>query len=247
MKAAAEPGGIPADHSVTQLGPRLRDFRLRSGLTVRELARQVNVSPSFVSQIENGKSQPSVSTLYAFSQSLNVSVDDLFDESVSGADVVRSALAGVALPPTPRAVPPARTALHGVTAPAAPTVDPATVWRPSEYANRVSIVHPSHRSRLDMAAGVVWERLAATPEREVAFMQIAYEPGASSSDIGEVSCHPGYEYGYVVSGMLEVTIGHEVFTLQAGESLGFDSSIPHTLRNPGNERMLGVWFVHGPA
>ena len=246
MKAAAAPGGIPADHLVSQLGPRLRDFRLRSGLTVRELARQVNVSPSFVSQIENGKSQPSVSTLYAFSQSLNVSVDDLFDESVSGADVVRSALAAVDLPEAGRTVPPPR-ALHGVVGRTGPTVDPAAVWRPSEYANRVSIVHPSHRSRLDMAAGVVWERLAATPEREVAFMQIAYEPGASSSDIGEVSCHPGYEYGYVVSGVLEVTIGHEVFTLQAGESLGFDSSIPHTLRNPGSEQMLGVWFVHGPT
>ena len=245
MKAAAAPGGIPADHLVSQLGPRLRDFRLRSGLTVRELARQVNVSPSFVSQIENGKSQPSVSTLYAFSQSLNVSVDDLFDESVSGADVVRSALAEVHLADAARTVPPPR-ALHEVGR-VGPTGDPAAVWRPSEYANRVSIVHPSHRSRLDMAAGVVWERLAATPEREVAFMQIAYEPGASSSDIGEVSCHPGYEYGYVVSGVLEVTIGHEVFTLQAGESLGFDSTIPHTLRNPGSERMLGVWFVHGPA
>jgi transcriptional regulator with XRE-family HTH domain len=224
------------DPRAALLGPRLRDFRLRSGLTVRELARQVNVSPSFVSQIENGKSQPSVSTLYAFSQSLHVSVDDLFDEGVAAADVVRSALDD----------------LHGAPeradgAPLSPTADPAAVWRPSEYANRVSIVHPSHRSRLDMAAGVIWERLAATPEREVAFMQIVYEPGASSSDIGEVSCHPGYEYGYVVSGVLEVTIGHEVFTLQAGESLGFDSTIPHTLRNPGTERMIGVWFVHGPA
>ena len=241
--SAAELGRVDPDHRVDSLGPRLKDFRLRSGLTVRELARQVHVSPSFVSQIENGKSQPSVSTLYAFSQSLNVSVDDLFDVSShagAGPEGVRSA--------------PAVTALRGEGGPAAgaaaaafPTGDPAAAWRPSEYANRVSIVHPSHRSRLDMAAGVIWERLAATPEREVAFMQIVYEPGASSSDHGEVSCHPGYEYGYVISGMLEITIGNEVFTLQAGESLGFDSTIPHTLRNPGTERMLGVWFVHGPV
>ncbi len=234
MRPVADADGIQMDPRAALLGPRLRDFRLRSGLSVRELARQVNVSPSFVSQIENGKSQPSVSTLYAFSQSLHVSVDDLFDEGVGA---TRSA-------PVDR--------LHGTSGRAdgaslSPTADPAAVWRPSEYANRVSIVHPSHRSRLDMAAGVIWERLAATPEREVAFMQIVYEPGASSSDIGEVSCHPGYEYGYVVSGVLEVTIGREVFTLQAGESLGFDSTIPHTLRNPGTERMLGVWFVHGPA
>lgn len=228
MRAAAESGGIDTDHLVNNLGPRLKDFRLRSGLTVRELARQVNVSPSFVSQIENGKSQPSVSTLYAFSQSLNVSVDDLFDEGHETTDVARASLT--------------EAAASGVGgARVSPTADPAAMWRPTEYANRVSIVHPSHRSRLDMAAGVIWERLAATPEREVAFMQIVYEPGASSSDIGEVSNHPGYEYGYVVSGVLEVTIGHEIFTMQAGESLGFDSTIPHTLRNPGTERMVGVW------
>jgi transcriptional regulator with XRE-family HTH domain/quercetin dioxygenase-like cupin family protein len=246
VRAAAESGGIDTEHLVNNLGPRLKNFRLRSGLTVRELARQVNVSPSFVSQIENGKSQPSVSTLYAFSQSLNVSVDDLFDDGAAGVDVVRTALAAVGLPAETRSSA-AGPVHHGASAVAFPTGDPAAAWRPSEYANRVSIVHPSHRSRLDMAAGVIWERLAATPEREVAFMEIVYEPGASSSDIGEVSSHLGYEYGYVVSGVLEVTIGHEVFTLQAGESLGFDSTIPHTLRNPGTERMQGIWFVHGPA
>lgn len=246
MSAAAEAGGIGMDHLVNNLGPRLKDFRLRSGLTVRQLARQVNVSPSFISQIENGKSQPSVSTLYAFSQSLNVSVDDLFDERVAAGAVARSVPADAGS--APENIGAADAPVAGKPdAPVFPPGDPAAVWRPSEYANRVSIVHPSHRSRLDMAAGVVWERLAATPEREVAFMQIAYEPGASSSDIGEVSCHSGYEYGYVVSGVLEVTVGHEVFTLQAGESLGFDSTIPHTLRNPGTERMIGVWFVHGPG
>ena len=53
---------------MNNLGSRLKGYRLKSGLTLRELARQVNVSPSFISQIENGKSQPSVATLYAFSQ-----------------------------------------------------------------------------------------------------------------------------------------------------------------------------------
>jgi transcriptional regulator with XRE-family HTH domain len=51
---------------VESLGSRLKGIRLKEGLTLRELARQANVSPSFVSQIENGKSQPSVATLYVF-------------------------------------------------------------------------------------------------------------------------------------------------------------------------------------
>src|SRR5215831_9378607 len=61
------------------LGSRLKNVRVKAGWTLRELARQAGVSPSFVSQIENGKSQPSVATLYEFAQLLNVSIDELFD------------------------------------------------------------------------------------------------------------------------------------------------------------------------
>jgi quercetin dioxygenase-like cupin family protein len=49
----------------------------------------------------------------------------------------------------------------------------------------------------------------------------------------------------VLSGILEVTVGNEVFVLRAGESLGFDSSIPHVLRNVGDSDFQGIWFVHG--
>jgi transcriptional regulator with XRE-family HTH domain len=60
------------------LGARLRAERERSGLTLRELARRLEVSPSLVSQIETGKSQPSVRTLYAIVSELGISLDELF-------------------------------------------------------------------------------------------------------------------------------------------------------------------------
>jgi transcriptional regulator with XRE-family HTH domain len=208
------------------LGSRLKDIRLKAGLTLRELARQVDVSPSFVSQIENGKSQPSVATLYAFAQLLNVSVDDLFESKP-------------ALDPAVPAVHPEEVLNRG------DVTNPSDAWHPSEYANRVSVVHPSHRSRLNMAAGVNWERLAATPERDVNFMKIVYAPGATSTDEGDTVSHAGYEYGYVIAGELQVTIGDEAFTLHEGESLGFDSSIPHSLKNTGSIDVQGIWFVHG--
>lgn len=61
------------------LGSRLRKARIRSGLTLREVARQLGVSASFVSQLENGKSQPSVVTLYSLTQLLGVSIDQMFE------------------------------------------------------------------------------------------------------------------------------------------------------------------------
>ncbi len=211
---------------MNNLGSRLKGYRLQSGMTLRELARQVNVSPSFVSQIENGKSQPSVATLYAFAQLLHVSVDHLFGRNVEDG---------------PSAWAPGELQSSAVSE----GKNPSSVWMPSEHANRISVVHPAHRSRLDMAAGVVWERLAATPEHAVNFMKIVYAPGATSTDNGVMTSHAGYEYGYVLQGELEATIGDEVFNLHASESLGFDSSIPHLFRNPGTEDMHGIWFVHG--
>ena len=59
------------------------------------------------------------------------------------------------------------------------------------------------------------------------------------------STHDGYEYGFVLSGVIEITVGDEVFVLREGESLGFDSTIPHVLRNPGPNAFEGIWFVHG--
>ena len=210
------------------LGERLKGIRMKKGLSLRELARQANVSPSFISQIENGKSQPSVATLYSFSQLLDISIDELFDH--------RAAAPTNAITAHTTAVPNGNGRM-----------DPIHAWQPSEYSNRVSVVHPSHRPHLTMAEGVIWERLAATPEHAVNFMKISYGPGANTTGGGELVAHEGYEYGYVLSGEVEVEVGDEVFTLRAGESLGFDSSIPHVLRNVGSEVFEGIWFVHGHA
>jgi transcriptional regulator with XRE-family HTH domain len=69
---------------VQRLGPRLREERERRGVSLRGLARDVGVSASLVSQIETGKVQPSVSTLYAITTTLGITVEDLFAPSLDG-------------------------------------------------------------------------------------------------------------------------------------------------------------------
>ena len=59
------------------LGPRLRAIRLARNIGLRELARRLALSPSSISQIETGKMQPSVRTLYAFAEELGVTVDEV--------------------------------------------------------------------------------------------------------------------------------------------------------------------------
>src|SRR3954453_9045068 len=73
----------------SKVGGRLRATRERQGISLRELARRVGVSPSLVSQIELDRVNPSVSTLYALVTELGMTMSDVFGDSRSGERVVR--------------------------------------------------------------------------------------------------------------------------------------------------------------
>lgn len=68
-----------------EVGPHLRARREELRLSVREMARRVGVSASLVSQIERGKINPSVSTLYALVNELGLSMQDVFGVPAGGA------------------------------------------------------------------------------------------------------------------------------------------------------------------
>src|SRR5207302_8343548 len=71
---------------VPPLGERIRAERLRRDLSLRALAREVGVSASMISQIETGKAQPSVSTLYAITSILGMSIQDVFETAPADDD-----------------------------------------------------------------------------------------------------------------------------------------------------------------
>ncbi len=85
-----------ADKALPPIGERLRQARLDRGMTVRGLARLVDLSASLISQIETGRSSPSVSTLYAITGALGISIEDVFsagsaDESSNGSQATSRA------------------------------------------------------------------------------------------------------------------------------------------------------------
>jgi transcriptional regulator with XRE-family HTH domain len=73
-----------AASEVPPIGGRIRAERLRRGVTVRGLARDVGVSASLISQIETDRKSPSVSTLYAITTALGISVEELFSPNGDG-------------------------------------------------------------------------------------------------------------------------------------------------------------------
>lgn len=71
----AEQRGGQSDDDLDRIGDRLRSERIKAGISQRELARRLQLSPSLISQLERGLSKPSVGTLYAIVTELNLSLD----------------------------------------------------------------------------------------------------------------------------------------------------------------------------
>ncbi len=94
MEASAGRSGQP---EYSEMGDRLRVARRRRHLSLRDLAGRLGLSPSLISQVETGRAKPSVSTLYAIANELDVSLDELlFNDAARGS--------------TPRPAPPATAA-----------------------------------------------------------------------------------------------------------------------------------------
>ena len=61
------------------IGPKIKEFRNKAGLTQKDLADQLHVTYQAVSRWENGDAEPSIETLKEMCVILNCSIEDLFE------------------------------------------------------------------------------------------------------------------------------------------------------------------------
>jgi transcriptional regulator with XRE-family HTH domain len=194
-------GGRAARPESPDIGDALRVRRHELGWSLRDLADRLGCSPSLISQIERGRANPSVATLYSIVQALDVSLDELlFNER------------------------------------RATTTEPPP-GGPIQRANE--------RHRIRLASGVLWERLTTVSEPGVEFLHVTYEVGGASSPANAFQRHAGHEWGYVLSGSLQVTIGFRQYLLEPGDAISLDSTTPHRLANIGDVPVHAIWFVLG--
>jgi transcriptional regulator with XRE-family HTH domain len=208
--------------SSTTLGANLRRTRLERGLSLRALARSLDVSPSLVSQIETGRIQPSVRTLYAIVSELGVSLDEVFQHEATDGQARSDNGA-----PEPEPVP-------------QPQVRRRVGRDGSPFVQRAV-----ERSAIDLESGVRWERLTTHDVPGVEFLHVVYPPGSESAPADALVRHSGRELGLVQTGELGVTVGFEHYVLGPGDSVWFESSIPHRLHNDGDGVATAVWIVLG--
>lgn len=209
------------------VGARLRARRLERGITLRQFARDIDVSASFISQLETGKAQPSVATFYSICAALDISIDELFNYDE---------------PPTLEG------GTNGLTDAANNqwTVDDqgaksSTTERGSREPRSSPVVRPSERKVLVLDSGVTWESLITSHREKTDFMFVRYEVGGSSTLEDRLIRHAGTEYGFILKGTLQIALGFDTYELNAGDSISFDSSRPHRLYNVGDVAVEAIW------
>ncbi|RPJ11112.1 MAG: helix-turn-helix domain-containing protein [Deltaproteobacteria bacterium] len=63
-----------------EIGKRLKTFRLANGMTLKQLASRAGCTDAYLSQLERGHANPSITTLKKIAQALRVKVVDFFLE-----------------------------------------------------------------------------------------------------------------------------------------------------------------------
>lgn len=214
------------------MGEKLRAARVDQNMSLRELAEKAEVSASLLSQIENGKANPSVRSLYSIAAALSLPVDYFFPEDGDQE---------TGLEETPNMV--SQMTPSHLRAMQEQGLLEETDFFSDQKSLRVKgpLVSKNERATIDLMGGVIWERLTPNSEENIEFMEITYAVGATSGRA--MSHHVGREFGLVLEGELTVELGFERYVLQPGDSIAFDSTMPHRMTNAGQIPMRAIWVV----
>ena len=205
-----EDANAGADHTVA-IGKSIRALRGQTKVSLREIARRAGVTPSLLSQIETGRVNPSVGTLFRLAETLEVPVARFFapaDEIAASAN----AHAAVSQPRTDR-----------------------------------MLVRADDRPTLPLGGGITWTSLTGVEQPGVRFVEVAYPPGARSANV--MLRHGGRDFLVVIEGQIVVQLEFTDHVLDAGDTLWFEASVPHQIRNESDAptRIIAVTVDPWPA
>jgi transcriptional regulator with XRE-family HTH domain len=191
-------------------------------MTQRQVAAAAHVSAGLIAQIETGRTRPSVRTLLDIGRALGLSLDNLF-----AAELEVAGPAGVVDIQPPGSSDGKR------------RNDAAPCGTPIER----QVVRAGERERITLEGGVQWSLLTSEVHDGMSFILATYPPGSASSTTRQLVRHDDNEYFYVLQGTLHVRLAFEQTELHAGDSMSFDSSIPHRFENRTTEPVSGVWCI----
>lgn len=94
-------------------------------------------------------------------------------------------------------------------------------------------------------SNIIYQLLSPDLQGKIEFLMITAPPGSSTGD--EPFIHEGQEWGVILKGTMEIWVKDVQYILEEGDSVTFDSSLPHRWSNCGQDELVAVWVVTPPS
>lgn len=114
-----------------------------------------------------------------------------------------------------------------------------------EYENNEPVIRKQDRKKIIIPNSNITYELLSPKDKKMEFLMVKIEAGMCSSD--DQICHEGEECGYMMQGRMKIKWGSKEFILEEGDSIYFDSTVPHRFVNIGNITAISVWSMTPPS
>ena len=183
-------------HGRVELGVRLKELRIRRGMSQTDLARQIGVTPSTISQVESNLIYPSLPALLKMAEILNIPPGQLLQDAVSPVQKIHF------------------------------TAGDATEIKFSDQPK-------------DTISG--WHLTGLKPEARTQIYLIEIHSKARIPR--HFLVHKGDELGYLLNGVLQMTLNNIVHSINPGEVIHLDKESPSQWKNSGVETARLLWIT----
>lgn len=175
-----------------QIGNKIKELRIKNGLTQEELADRCELSKGFISQVERDNTSPSIATLVDILQCLGTSLKDFFNDE------------------------------H----------DDQIVFHESDF---------FEKEDEQLGNKVEWI-IPNAQKNEMEPIRLTLKPnGSTYPDVP----HEGEEFGYVLSGKIEIVFGDKKYPVNAGESFYFHADKKHYITTKKGASL--IWVTTPPS
>jgi transcriptional regulator with XRE-family HTH domain len=179
-----------------RLGERIKRKRELMQMQLNDLSRQVGISSSALSQIENAKAFPTIVTLKTIAEKLNTTVGELIGEN--------------------------------------------------ETLTKNPLIRKEEKKFVKGNESGTTQFLLShhDPLKQMETYLVEFAKDSDTNDI--FTEHPGQEFCYILKGKVKFILDSKEYQLKEGDSLYFNSSIPHFATNVSKSNSLMLWMVTPP-
>ena len=204
--------------TLIELGKRIRAERQKRQYTLEKFSRKTGLSKSFLSQIERGNTEPSITSLKKIAAEFGYSVVNLFPNG-NGSESNWGYQNGTVEYPVKR----------------------------QTYVSDVSIVRADKRKRLALPGShVVYDLLTPDMKRQLEVMHLRVAAGENSGEEPMLDS-PGEKLCIVMKGVLEVTVGNDSYRLEEGDTIYYPAHVPHSWKALQGDSVEAIWILTPPS